>query len=436
MMEKLKTIFLVLLVALSLVQSYFLAYSMPNLDAKAKSELDYVKTEPLGEEEVVNNLISPELLILHMGEDKHTVFYPSTQPYYDIILKKLQDRVFKGIQLEASNTVNWDQVRQEDQGVELRFGRAVPFELLQRVFKIEGNFVLSQDAIERIWIFSSKGREEVRTFFFSEDGRRVYEATRADLTVGDVEGYVGFGQFWDAYETDNGQLYYPTKPISRLLEIQVNYDRYSTDQMQANLFFDPNTTQSIPERLDTPLFYTDGKRGLSVEPASGWMTYTDPVAPTNSENDYIENVLAAVTFINQHGGWNGKHMLAQETVLEGESTIRFQQYYDQLPIVSSAALNIGYMQLVLQQGDVSSYERSLLVLGTQVTNKRSRQLLGGEPLKLLLAQAQASGRKVKALFPAYKPSFIDDQLSLNLVWAIRLDNGEVAILAESSPILS
>ncbi|WP_373230332.1 YycH family regulatory protein [Cohnella sp.] len=433
MIEKGKSVLLFLLVVISLVQSYFLAYSMPYMEAKVKTELDYVKTEPLGTEENVENLIFPEQLVLHLGDDKHTVFYPSTLPYYDLILTKLQGREFKGMKRDLVNTVDWDQIRRENKGVELRFGRDIPFELLQRVFKIDDDFLFWRDSIDRIWIYSSKSSDEVRTFFFSADGSNVYESERADITIGDVEGYVGFGQYWDPYSSEDGNVYIPDKPISRLLRMEVPFSRYTTEQMQDNLFFDPTTTRTIQDRQDGPQFYTDGKRGLKVEQDGIWMTYTDPVAPTNGENDIIDNVMAATSFVNQHGGWNEKYQLVKEIESESESIIRFQQYYREVPIVSGSSMNFGYMQLTLQQGFVSSYNRSLLVLSNEMKNKSTRQLPGGDQLRDVIGNLDLGGRNIEALFPAYRPSLGKETVVMSPVWAARLLTGEVIIVADSIP---
>jgi regulatory protein YycH of two-component signal transduction system YycFG len=433
MMEKGKSVLLFVLVLLSLVQSYFLAYSMPNLDAKVKTELDYVKTVPLGTEENVKNLIFPEQLVIHLGDDKHTVFYPSTLTFYELILTKLVGREFKGLQRDSINTVDWEQIRREDKGVELRFGRAIPFELLQQVFKID-DFQFSKDSIDRIWIYSSKGRDEVRTFFFSTDGRYVYESVRADLTIGDVEGIVGFGQYWDPYSSQDGKLYIPDKPVTRLLKMEVAFSRYTTEQMQANLFFDPSIIRTIQDSQDGPKFFTDNKIGLKVEQDSSWMSYTNPVAPTNSENNMIDNVMAGISFVNQHGGWNGKHQLVKEIESEGVNAIRFQQYYRDVPIVSGNSINFGYMQLTMQQGVVSSYNRSLLVLGSEITNKSIKQLPGGDQLRAMLNKLDMGGSNIEALFPAYQPSLGKETVLLSPVWAARLLNGETVILSESGPV--
>lgn len=432
MMEKAKSALLALLVALSLTQSYFLAYNMPSLEAKVKSEQDYVQTEPLGPEEKVENLLFPEEIVLHMGDDRHTVLFPDNAPYYDLIFTKLRGRDFKGFQRSSADVVDWDQVRRENRGLELRFGRPIPFELLQDVFKIDGDFLFSRDSIDRIWIYVRKDSEEVRVFFFSSDGRSLYESIRADLTVGDVATNVGFGEFWTPYQTLDGQLYLPEKAYNRVTQMQVPINRYTIEQMQRNLFFDPGVTRAIQERPDGNLIYTDGKRGLIVGENGGWMSYTDPVAPTEGRNDLIDNVTGAVQFVNQHGGWNGMYRLGLSGEPDTDSAIRFQQYYDRVPILPGKNLTFGFMQLRMQQGVATSYERSLLVMGDRSKNRQSRVLPGGEALQSLISRA-ALGSRVESLFPAYRPSLDKEFITLHPVWAVRLANGTVQIVAESEP---
>lgn len=431
MMEKFKSVLLALLVAFSLVQSYLLAYNMPSLEAKVNTNQDYVQTEPLGPEEEVKNLIFPELIVLHMGEDRHTVFYPDNAPYFDLIMTKLQGRDFKGFQRYPINTVNWDQVRRENQGLELRYGRPIPFALLREVLKVDADFLFSGDSIDRIWIYVRKDSEEVRTFFFSADGRNVYESQRADLTVADVSTNVGFGEYWTPFHSTDGRLYLPEEAYDKAIELQTGVSRYTTEQMQRNLFFDPGVTRAIAESADGTLIYTDWRRSLKVDEHAGWMTFTDPVAPTEGQSDFVDNVTSAVRFINQHGGWNGQYRLTQSEELGTDSVVRFQQYYNRVPVLSSPRLTFGYMQIRLQQGTVTLYERSLLVPEQHSQSRKGRELPGGEELQQLIRQADFDTR-VESLFPAYRPTLQEDTITMQPVWAVRLANGSVQILVTSS----
>jgi regulatory protein YycH of two-component signal transduction system YycFG len=217
--------------------------------------------------------------------------------------------------------------------------------------------------------------------------------------------------------------------------MEVAFDRYTTEQMQDNLFFDPGSTRTIQDSKSGPQFYTDGKIGLKIEQDGTWLSYTDSVAPVGGDNDLINNVMAAVSFVNQHGGWNGKHQFVKETDTQtGGAIIRFQQYYEEVPIVSGGGMNFGFMQLTMQQGGVSSYNRSLVVLGDKTTNKSLKQLPGGDELRKIVQNKDSGGREIEALFPAFRPTMKKDTLVLSPVWAVRLADGEVSIIADSGPV--
>ncbi|MFS0725161.1 YycH family regulatory protein [Paenibacillus sp. 1P07SE] len=429
MMEKFKTGALVVLVALSLVQSYFLAYSVPSLRTTTTTDQDYVQTEQMGDVERLENLIYPEDMVVHLGENRHTVFYPGTN-FYERIFEKLRGREFKGFQRGARTVVDWGEVRTRDQGVELRFGSPMPVELLQRVLKLEADPQFLSDQIDRIWIFNPQGREEVRVYFFSSDRQLVYESVRADLTISDIQEYVGYGTYWPQYRTTDGLLYLPTEPLETVQAV-LGYDSYTTEQMQRNLFFDPAVTRTIRDRSGTQIF-TDGKQGLQVEQNGQWVRYTDPVASSGNVNNLTENVVAALQFTNEHGGWDGKHRFVNPGSAEGGRVVVFQQYWHSLPVITEPPLRFGQIRLTLQRGGVGEYERSLLTLGEEV-DKSIRYLPGGETLTNQL-QAYERRDEVRALYPALQAEVLgDEQLSLTPVWAVRLTDGTQQILSEALP---
>ncbi|THF74170.1 YycH family regulatory protein [Cohnella fermenti] len=423
MIEGLKSVILALLVIVSLVQSYFLAYSMPSLEANVKTEQNYVSTDPLGPEEKLENLLYPEQLVVHMGDDKHTIFYPN-DTFYDMVLDRLLSRKFKGFQRDSVDKINWDQIRKSDLGIEVRFGTAIPFELLERVFEIDADFLFSSDRVNRIWIFARQDREEVRTFFFSSDGRNVYEALRADLTVQDVQQFTGFGQYWTPFKYWQDGIYLPEEAKSYDI-LRVPFTSYTSDQLQRNLFTDPSTTRTIQDRQDGTQIYTDWKRGLKLETDVGWLSYTDLVAATEARNDLSDNIESSVQFVNEHGGWDQTHRLVRSEGPVGDSVIKFQQYYAGLPIVSGGGFRFGYMQLTIQQGEVSSYERSMFVMDSEEQVKgASQKLLAGSELLERIDEV-SGGETVEAILPAYRPTLDGETMLLQPTWAIRLAGGEM-----------
>lgn len=431
MREKIKTTTLIVLVALSLLQSYLLAYSMPGLGATVRSDQDYVNDEPVGTATSVESVIFPEELVIHLGGNKHTVIYPGTQFYEMILNQRIQGREFKGFQRSPSDVLNWEEIRKNDIGIELRFENGIPVELLQKLLKLEGDLLFLNETIDRIWIFKTTGTEEIRTFFFSSDGEMVYESVRADLTVRDVQDYVGFGQFQPKYSMTGDGLYIPLAPI-QTTEMLFPYETYTPDLMQRSLFFDPSTTRALKDRGGSQI-YTDGKRGLQVEQNGKWISYTDPSAPQITENLLSDNVYASVDFVNQHGGWDGVHRFVNAIPGGEGKDIRFKQYVEQYPVIPTPPFRYGYMRLTLQQGVVTEYSRSLITLGPESESRSVRWLPGGDGLQETLKNYKRRS-EVTALFPALQAAPVDEkQLRFTPVWAVRLKDGTEEMLAAAYP---
>lgn len=432
MMEKVKTAVLIALVALSLLQSYLLAYSMPGLGVTVRSEQDYVTAEPLGTPSSVESVIFPEELVLHMGDNRHTVLYPGTQ-FYDMILKqRIVGREFKGLQRSPAASLDWEEIRSNDIGIELRFGSGLPVDLLQKLLKLEGDLLFLNERIERIWIFKITDSEEVRTFFFSSDGENVYEAVRADLTVRDVQDYVGFGEHLPLYRMTADGLYIPVEPI-QANEVIYPYETYSPEQMQRSLFFDSSTTKAIVDRSGAEIF-TDGKRGLKVEQNGLWISFTNSAAGQSSDFQPSENVYVSVDFVNQQGGWDGVHRLMSSTPEEEKKHVLFRKYVDQYPVIDVAPFRYGYIRLTLQQGVVAEYSRPLITLKPQWESRTPRWLQGGELLESRLDGYERRD-EIAALYPALKAVPLEEhRLLFAPVWAVRLSDGTEHILMDAYPV--
>ncbi|EPY08521.1 YycH family protein [Paenibacillus alvei TS-15] len=433
MVERFKTMLLTFLVLLSLLQSFFLAYSMPNFDVRKKSTSDYITTDPLGPEEKVENLIFPEQLVLHLGGNKHTILYPG-MTFYNIIVKRLQGRSYDGFQYRSLSAVEWNRIREENEGVELLFHAPIPVKLLQKVFPIGDDSALMNESIRRIWLYTTKDTKEVRVFFFNAKGDAVYESTRADLTEQDVKQQVEFGRSWTPYKLVNGSYYVPEQPIE-LLEVTLPYDRITAEQMQRSLFNDPTVTKNI--ETGNSEIYTDVKRGLEVNRGLQWLIYSDPVVQTEGQQDIASDVTAAVRFINQHGGWNGRYRVTmpdneKRDVLNGATSglgtaFRFQQYWGSYPIVSTSRFRFGYMQVTMQEGTVTSYERSLVQLHQRAEKKEMRQLVVGDALLQKLS-ALSQEKPIVGVDPVYIPELGKETVRLLPAWQVKYKDGTTALL--------
>lgn len=421
MKELVKSWILALLVLGSLIESYYLIYRLPGSDSAVMSENLYVQADNMGPKEKVENLLYPDKMIIHMGEDKHTLFYPGST-FYDLILNRLKGRGFESFQRRSVQDFDWDKIRSENPGIELSFGAGIPVTLLQRVMQLSPDSLFEGESIDRIWIYNIKNDSKAHAVFFSTRGDIVYEAAKADLTVQDVQQHVDFGLNWTRYQAVNGNYYVPEDKIS-LVQVEMPSDLYTIEQMQSNLFFDAGSTRYIPEK-DGSKIYTDSKRSLQVDQDQNWMSYSNPAALPVGESTPVKDVLQAVDFINDHGGWNGTYRLAATEEGNQDRTVSFQQYYGSYPIMSKPKLQYGVIHLELQLGTVSSYERSLMYTEENKAVKKVVELPGGDELRAKLAQLSEAS-PVKELTPAYIAAVKGENLQLLPVWRVTLLNGTV-----------
>lgn len=131
--------------------------------------------------------------------------------------------------------------------------------------------------------------------------------------------------------------------------------------------------------------------------------------------------------MNQHGGWNGTYRLGKAGESEDRTLVKFQQYYGGFPILNTPGFQYGVMELDLQQGTVTSYERSLLYLESAPLKKQMVKLTGGEALEAKL-KPYAEDNSIASLDPAYLPVRTEEDLLLKPVWAVELQNGTVITL--------
>lgn len=440
MRENIKSILLVGLIVVSLVQSYYLIYRMPGADSVANSEASYVQTEDMGPRMSIENTIFPDQMIVHLKNNKHTVFYPASSTY-NSIYSRLKSSNFSQFRRLSVQTVDWNEIR-NDAGLEMTFSSGIPVSLLERTLDINPDSLFEGDTVNRIWIYNTANSAKPRAFFFSASGDVVYEATELAWTNADIQQIVlvGAGKTNYLYQTDG---YYIPQTALEIQPLTMKLEMYTTEQMQRNLFFDPGTTRNINEENGTEI-YTDSKRSLQVDTNQKWMTYTDPTAPTTGTNNISDNVLSAIDFVNQHGGWPGTYMLNMGNIADSDKAFTFRQYIQSYPIIDTDKVKFGYMKLVMEHGTVSSYERSLLYTGinnvavdtSSITPTQVISLPAGKVLQNLIKAQVPADQTIRDIYPAYRPTLGNGVIVLNPVWMVKLQDGTTVILHSSTTNMS
>lgn len=431
MIERSKSVLLTILVVLSLVQSYLLVYSYPPTGAIVRTEQEYITAERMGAALRIDQVLYPADMVLHMGGDRHTVIYPETS-YFNRIYEQVTRGEYRNFQRIPGALRNWDELRRTAQGIEMRFGGGVPVALLQKVMQLEGDILFLNDAIDRIWLLKRdiQGRSMAEIYFFSTDGETVYMPIRPPLSADEIEDITGLGVYMPAYTLWRNDIYLPTEQIEAVA-YTFGYTTFSPQQMQRSLFFDPDKTRYLEDRSGQ-VIYTDGKRGLQLESGDTWMVFTDPVPMQDTADNLEDNVLAALQFVNQHGGWDGRYRFVPASEDGNGRNIVFQQYYERYPLIGGG-VRYGQVRLLMQQGTAVVYERSLINLGDRQKETLLRWLPGGTRLRSAL-ESYGRMHEVTAVFPAQFVTLTEDRtLIMEPVWAVKLADGTVQMLMLAMP---
>jgi len=421
MKEKLKSVLLFILVVGSLVQTYMLAYGKAYYEWVEDTE--YIQPELIGTRAEAHELIYPNDIVLHLGTGEHVVLHPKNV-FYKEIFEKVSVRSFGGFREIDRRSVDWDLLREQYRGVEIRYHEQVPASILYTVMQIEGRFPDENETFDKIWITTNESGEEVRTFFFNSQDNTIYEVTRADLTSKDVEQFVGFGvQYQPKYTTlpvgNSGRVLYLPQQDLDMVQIKVRYDTFTSEQLQNNLFVNPGITRKLMERDGTEI-YTDGKRGLQIYHDREWLSYSDPIAPAESGTERPNHLLAAVQFVNQHGGWNGTFRIERYATLSDQEYL-FRQYFGQYPIVDLHQQPFGVIRVVMNNDIINLYERSKILLESGIMREEAR-LIGGEEL-LNKVQSHTNLVVMTNIYPAYRPMLHDEYVELTPTWVIEYTSG-------------
>lgn len=429
-MEKAKSFLLTMLVAISLVQSYILSYSSPRPEPVQQGK--YVESVLEGNPAELQDVVFPDQIILHYGKNSHTVLYPLPFiNHYRNIFDFLKQRSFGGLRktnVLAAN-MDWTDIRENYEGIEVRFREGVPVSVLQSLMKVNKEDPLPfNELISRIWIYSNGLTDDVKTFFISENSLAVYEAVKADVTVSDLTMRLRLGESLPRYHTLSGDYYLPDEPLTAI-KITMPYTQYTAEQLKRSLFVDPSLTRSLQERDGTQII-TDSVKGLQLRNDKHWFVFSNPAsAPVDSKNEVRDNLLSAIQFVNQHGGWNSTYLYSQlaPKVTAGAQTFLFREYLEGYPVMNIGTDTIGYMKVAVQRGIVSTYERSMLIPDSKNMTKAQALLPGGAELDAKIT-AYKSPSSIARIFPGYQPEVQEKQVVYQPKWIVELRDGTFDVL--------
>ena len=421
MFERLKTIALTILVLLSLLQTYVLVYRTPQFEQAVQS--DYVQTEQADILLDVEQLLKPRMIVAHLGEQVHSVFYPQT-PVYGNMLETWRQFTYKNLQKTDMTLEEFYDQREQRLALSLQFEQDLELGTIQTLFNVTVDQEFqSQPLFDMLFAAPDPVENKMHIWFVSQNKRHVYKCTETDMSESEFTEMMVNASLQPVYRTYKNRFYIPEQPPT-MTDVTMAYEKVEAAPLWQRLFIDPNITRNLTERDGTKI-YTDGKRGLQIKNNGRYMVYSDPVAQQNYSGNLLESMRIGTQFINKHGGWSGDYLLhaMKVNVAEGESIYDFRQYYGSLPIIHPEESWFGYTRLKMKSGTVAGFQRPMVELTKAPKLDQEVLLPAGNELAARLDDLTKKAA-LRSLYPAYIAKWSGETVRLSPAWAVETDDGK------------
>ncbi len=431
--EKAKTVLLSLLILISFILTSVLWSNQPQF--QFIEQVEYVKSKPVQTRQL-EELVTPEAVIFHYGEDRHTKMYATSgNGQFRTISDDMKKWYFNNLIYYPLSEEKWEALTKRAKGLEIQFRSTIPFSLINQLFMINGDINEQLQGIERIWLYYEEEENVVYALFMSKKDKLIFRARTVVSPKELLETYLPLGNpmpeqimkivemttdtemshlrrpFWHTY-------YLPKNPW-KMQKYLYNFLPVTEDELMDAYFLDRNLVRRIVER-DKTVIFTDGSRSIQLQPDNQFITYTDPAFQQGRSGLSTEDkVREAISFINKHLGWTDEYHFDRMVENEsGSDVITFRQFVGPYPLISAPSQKLDTITVIAEEGQIVSVNRSLIDLDKYIDNKEWLVMSGPELFDHLRNNRIVDPNRVENAYLAYATQVHQGYVELLPAWVI------------------
>lgn len=444
MLEKAKTLTLMTLVLSSVYLTWQLWTFQPDYDYITPAE--YVTPEGLADRKEISQLIKPDKIVHHLGNEQHTISYVGMLSYNHIFDKMDEWSFYNFDNVEGRLYAEKQEQIQLERGIEVHFATGIPFSTLAETFSFNIERDFNNPYINRIWISDSLYSDgQVAAMFISEKNQILFQA-RTKIPNREFNNYVAIGNNLPLYESrifrESPRIievypvhYVSLDPITSLSEYRYFYEKIPIEKLISYLFVDPTIV-----RQHEQMFYTDSNRGLQIYEHKQSMHFFHPhTDEANIINHRSERFLhRGIHFVNQHKGWNDHYFIdtINENIIDRIIHVSYRQYIGPsglYPVYSSEIeQNDHLIQLEIQGDRVIGYTRPL-IHNDRYMESNSVTLPAGVDVIDWLIQKEYPVERIESIRIGYKSELTSGYIQYEPHWIVQFTNGQRVFIRDLSP---
>ena len=334
--EQIKSIFLVLLVSLSLILTFSIWSYKPNYKTIEESQIEQIE---IGKQKELYEVIKP-IRILANGNGSLTGTVEN-KPISTIMkgLNVLEATDLRFIQSNLSEEDINKEIREEER-MTLFFPTEVPINTFSSILKFSQNQLPDVTFSRLIIDWNNYDEHNNLRILFISDVKRIMYSTQVA-----IENEFFESTFMDSiskmipymeYERDNAlSLYVPVDEVE-LEQYIYKIDEISPKTFKDVLFKEPNIVQEYTESA-TSTKYTDGMSIMTSDAGTKTINYVYPASESINDIKHSDLLQNSFDFINDHGGMTGDFRYVYSNV--SKHITEYQLFLKGLPVYSSVTTN-------------------------------------------------------------------------------------------------
>ncbi len=427
MLERIKSLTLLLLVAMSFYLTYNLWWEKPSFDPLTPTA--YETPKMIGSQRSWQDLLKAQELIFHYEGNRHTRA-TIDMSIYQIVWDSIQRWQFSNLQEITINLEQGREILEERNGLEFTFVDNIPVPYFAEVIQLPVDLMNHLDTFNRIWIYKQENTSDYNALFISDTDRKVIKTTLLDMGVNNsftVRNLILLGAQLNSVQPiqyvndpdatigvniDFFDILYV--PVGRTYMNQWTYavNPIELEDITNALFVDITAMKEIPERGDSRIF-TDGTKSLQYKENSNELRFYLPAYEHGLNESRSDEIYQAVDFMNQHHGWTGTYQVDTWVNDLGEHSITFREHISGFPIYSEES-PLGTITLSLQNNQVNEYARTLLRLES-FTRAYQLQIKSGKDLLDELREMKVYVYSIKHIQLSYKATYDRENQQAELI---------------------
>lgn len=330
--EKMKSVGLAVLVAISIILTLSIWNYQPNYEAIKKDNIHEVSS--ISETKEASHLVKPSKVLFHKENEN----YGSTRDLEtDEIMKEIQTWTFTNtvnVSTRFTTAKGLDELLHGHNRLELVFPAFVPFYTMNTITTFEDDSVPNA-VFDRMVITDVDTKEKRMTVYFvSTKERLVFKSVAVSPNLSSFKKqFIKEAEKWEPYALysigRNKKLFLPEKqPV--LSSYKYLPDEIDIKDFRDLLFSDPSLVKKGLKTNGEE--YTDGSTLMKVDYKTRMISYVNPAKESEIDNPgSLHDLLdKSIKFINEHSGWTDQYRLFEAS--PGSSKVSYRLFKNGLPV--------------------------------------------------------------------------------------------------------